>query len=135
MPDRTFDARAFDARADAATSDAGHDPERLRAFEARLAAARARRAPPRPHGEEHYSQASIAWRMVTEMVAGIGIGLGLGLGLDALLGTRPVMLVLLVLLGFAAGVRVMMRTAEEVGRGAMAKGAQMTATEGSRDGG
>ena len=72
--------------------------------------------------------------MVTELVAGIGLGCGIGLGLDALLGTRPLMLVAFVLLGFAAGVRVMMRTAEEVGRGTMAKGAGMTATEGARDG-
>ena len=131
MPDRTQHARPGVVAAHAAS----HDPERLRALEARLAEARARRAPPPPaHGEEHYSQATIAWRMVTELVAGIGIGFGIGLGLDALLGTRPVMLVLFVLLGFAAGVRVMMRTAEEVGRGAVAKGAGMTATEGARDG-
>ena len=130
MPDPTHAARADVAKG------AGPDPERLRALEERLAEARARRAPPPPaHGEEHYSQASIAWRMVTELVAGIGLGLGLGLGLDAILGTRPVMLVAFTLLGFAAGVRVMMRTAEEVGRGAMAKDGGMTAMEGARDGG
>ncbi len=60
------------------------------------------------------SQANVAWQMVTELVAGIVIGLGIGLGLDALLGTKPIMLVLFVLLGFVAGVRVMMRTAADV---------------------
>ena len=133
MPERTDHALPGVAAAHAA----GHDPERVRAFEARLAEARARRAPPPmpAHGEEHYSQATIAWRMVTELVAGLGLGFGIGLGLDALLGTRPLMLVAFVLLGFAAGVRVMMRTAEEIGRGAVAKGMDVTAMEGARDGG
>lgn len=100
---------------DDALDGAPPDPERLRALEARLAAARARRAPP-PRADEHYAQANTAWRMVSELVAGIGIGVGLGLGLDALLGTRPFLLVIFVLLGFVAGVRVMMRTAGEIGR-------------------
>lgn len=106
----------------AALSEAGVPPadalradpaERMRRLEARLAEARARRAP-RPPADEHYSRANIAWRMVTELVAGIGIGLALGLGLDALLGTRPLMLVVFTLLGFVAGVRVMLRTAREI---------------------
>lgn len=53
------------------------------------------------------------WRMVTELVAGLLIGLGIGWGLDAAFGTRPLFLVLFVFLGFAAGVRVMLRTAQE----------------------
>ena len=64
--------------------------------------------------EEHHSQAHLAWRMVIELVAGIVIGFGIGYGLDMLLGTLPIFLVLFVLLGFAAGVRVMMRSAREV---------------------
>jgi ATP synthase protein I len=49
--------------------------------------------------------------MVTELVAGLLVGFGIGLGLDALFGTRPWLLVLFTLLGFWAGIRVMMRTA------------------------
>lgn len=94
------------------------DPEvaRLKALEARIAAARQAHAPKRPHQEEHYSQANIAWRMVTELVAGLGIGFGIGYGLDWALGTRPFLMVLFILLGFAAGVKTMMRTAAEVQR-------------------
>ena len=55
--------------------------------------------------------------MVTELVVGMLLGLAVGLGLDALFGTRPVFLVLFALLGFAAGVRTMLRTADEVKRG------------------
>jgi ATP synthase protein I len=55
--------------------------------------------------------------MVTELVAGMLLGLGIGWGLDALFGTAPIFLVVFALLGFAAGVRTMLRTAEEVRRG------------------
>ena len=86
--------------------------ERLRQLEARIAKARGNEATPAE--ESKYSQANTAWRMVTEMVAGILLGLGIGLGLDALFGTKPFMLVLFILLGFVAGVKVMMRTAAEI---------------------
>jgi ATP synthase protein I len=88
--------------------------ERLKRLEDRIAAAKASRAEQVPTGAAKYTQSSLAWRMVTELVAGMLLGLGLGWGLDSLLGTRPVFLVLFVLLGFAAGVRVMLRTAAEV---------------------
>ena len=86
---------------------------RLEALEARLAAKRAA-ASPKAHMEEHYSQAQLAWRMVVEMVAGLGIGFAIGYGLDTLFGTNPVLMVVFTLLGFAAGVNVMIRTAKEV---------------------
>ena len=58
----------------------------------------------------------MAWRMVIELVTGIGVGLGIGYGLDVVFGTMPLFLVLFVLLGFAAGVRVMLGTARELDR-------------------
>ena len=64
--------------------------------------------------EEHYTQAQVAWRMVTELVAGLGIGFGIGYGLDAVFGTKPWLMVLFIFLGFAAGVQTMLRTAQEV---------------------
>lgn len=89
------------------------EAERLRRLSDRLA--RLRRADePGPATPDHHSQAHIAWRMVTEMVAGLLVGFGIGYGLDALFGTRPWLLVLFTLLGFAAGVRTMLRTAQEV---------------------
>ncbi len=56
----------------------------------------------------------MAWRMVIEMVSGLGIGFGIGLGLDALFGTMPLFMVLFTMLGFAAGVKVMLRSAKEM---------------------
>ena len=89
------------------------DADRLKALEERIAKARGGDAP-KPHTEEHYSQAHLAWRMVIELVAGLMIGFGIGLGLDTLLGTRPIFLVLFTLLGFAAGVQTMVRSAREI---------------------
>lgn len=70
---------------------------------------------PKARADEHYSQANLGWRMVTELVAGLGIGFGIGYGLDWVFGTLPVFMVIFCLLGFAAGINVMMRTAKEVG--------------------
>jgi ATP synthase protein I len=90
---------------------------RLKNLEDRIKSAeRAREEPARDRRSE-YTQGSLAWRMVTELVAGMLLGLGIGYGLDSLFGTRPVFLVLFALLGFAAGVRTMMRTAQDIQHG------------------
>lgn len=91
------------------------DPKRkLDELDAKLSAFKAATSTEKPHQEEHYSQAQVAWRMVTEMVAGLGIGFGIGYGLDALLGTSPFLMVVFALLGIAAGIKVMLRTAKEM---------------------
>lgn len=92
------------------------DPEqkqRLEALEAKIEAAKEAQAP-KPRADEHYSMANQAWRMVVEMVSGLGIGFGIGYGLDSLLGTIPIFLVIFTLLGLAAGVQTMIRTAREI---------------------
>ncbi|MEM6409296.1 MAG: AtpZ/AtpI family protein [Pseudomonadota bacterium] len=68
-----------------------------------------------PRADEHYSAANQGWRMVTELVAGLGIGFAIGYGLDYAFGTLPIFMVIFTLLGFAAGINVMMRTAKEFG--------------------
>lgn len=89
------------------------DHEALKRLEDRLAEAR-RAHEPKPPVEEHYSKASLGWRMVIELVSGLGVGFAIGYGLDTVFDTLPLFLVVFVLLGFAAGVRVMLRTAKEV---------------------
>lgn len=85
---------------------------RMDALEAKLATKRETEAPTR-HQDEHHSQAQIGWRMVTELVAGLGIGFAMGYGLDLVFDTLPWLLIVFTLLGFAAGIRTMMRTARE----------------------
>ncbi len=89
------------------------DLQRLKALEEKIAKLKTAQEPP-PAKEDHHRLANAAWRMVIELVAGLGIGFGIGYGLDVLLGTRPWLLVLFTLLGFAAGVSTMMRTAREL---------------------
>ena len=99
------------------------DPaERMKALEARIAAARGDDKK-KPHSEEHYSQGQMAWRMVIELVAGLGIGFGIGYGLDALFGTTPWLMIVFIFVGLAAGVKTMMRSAQEMQRDQLAKDA------------
>jgi ATP synthase protein I len=85
----------------------------LAKLEQRIAAAKSGREE-KPHMEEHYSQAQLAWRMVIELVAGLGIGFGIGYGLDWLFGTLPFLMVIFTFLGLAAGVQTMIRSAKEI---------------------
>lgn len=87
--------------------------ERLARLEDRINQLKAKDAPA-PHQENHYSQAQHAWRMVIELVAGLLIGFGMGYGLDHLLGTIPIFLVIFTMLGLAAGIKTMMRSAAEI---------------------
>ncbi|MGR3501769.1 AtpZ/AtpI family protein [Pseudaestuariivita sp.] len=89
------------------------DPSKLRELEAKIDALKAQNAP-RTLDKPVSRQSELGWRMVTELVAGLIIGLGIGYGLDSLLGTLPIFLVLFTLLGFAAGVNVMLRSAKEL---------------------
>ena len=98
------------------------DPQKLTELENRIAKMKATTAP-QPAKEEHYTMANMAWRMVIELVAGIAIGFGIGYGLDWLFGTLPIFLILFIGLGFVAGVRTMMRTAQEVQKMHMARAA------------
>ena len=68
--------------------------------------------------------------MVTELVSGLLIGVGLGYGLDVLFGTLPIFLVVFTLLGFVAGVNVMMRTSKEIQAEAVAHEAAKQNKEG-----
>jgi len=87
--------------------------QRMAQLEDKLAAAR-KAQEPKPRVDEHYSMANLAWRMVIELVAGLAIGFGIGYGLDLLFGTLPIFMVLFVLLGLAAGVKTMLRSAQEI---------------------
>jgi ATP synthase protein I len=85
--------------------------ERLRAArENQEQATREIRGPSRQYG--------LAYRVAIEMAAGLAVGAGLGWALDRWLGTRPVFLVVLGLMGFAAGVLNAWRAAQAAERAA-----------------
>lgn len=104
------------------------DPERLRKLEERLAGLQQGPKQKKRHAViEGFSQGEMAWRMVIEMAVSIAVGAAMGYGLDRLLGTLPVFLIILCLLGFAAGVRSILKTAREM----MAKEAAQVAATGN----
>ncbi|MGI9368914.1 MAG: AtpZ/AtpI family protein [Ruegeria sp.] len=86
--------------------------QRMAQLEAKIDAAKKAKKPA-PRADADVSGGELAWRMVIEMVSGLGIGFGIGYGLDSLFGTIPIFLVLFTLLGLAAGVKVMLRSAQE----------------------
>ena len=94
------------------------DAERskLEAVQQRIDALRAARAPKRNPAAEKFTAASLAWRMVTELVVGVLMGAGIGWAIDSALATKPLFLLIFGLLGFAAGIRTVMRSADEVRR-------------------
>ena len=57
---------------------------------------------------------SLAYRMMVELVVGVVIGVGMGYGLDSLFDTVPIFLISFSLLGFFAGIRVMLQTANQM---------------------
>ena len=89
------------------------EKQRMAQLEDKIANAKAVHRP-QSQIEDHHSQAHAGWRMVTELVAGLLIGFCIGYGLDSLFGTLPIFLVLFVLLGFAAGVKTMLRSAQDI---------------------
>lgn len=110
------------------------DRERLSQLDERIKAVKKRGETAKPHQEEHYSQAQLAWRMVIELVAGLGIGFGMGYGLDVLFGTLPIFMVLFTMLGLAAGVKTMLRSAQEIQQKKLAETADIsTPAQGGRD--
>ena len=90
--------------------------DKLRELDSRIQAARERQAPKRGKTGDKFAMANMAWRMTLELVVGGMVGAAMGYGLDVVFGTLPVFLIVFVLLGFAAGVRTMMRSAEEMQR-------------------
>jgi len=86
------------------------DPDRLKALAEKLETAQA--VPARKkHDAGKFGGAGPAWQMVVELTTGMAIGVILGLALDSWTGLAPLFVVVLTLLGFAAGVRVMIQTA------------------------
>ena len=57
---------------------------------------------------------SLGFRAITELVVGLGVGAAVGYGLDQLTGTTPLLMILFLFLGMAAGVWNVMRIANSM---------------------
>ena len=85
------------------------DPDgALSEIETRIQQARAENE---PKTEQNYSSAGVAFRIGVDLISGVAFGVVVGLALDNWLDTTPWMMILLILLGTAAGIRNVIRTA------------------------
>ena len=85
------------------------DPDgALSEIETRIQQARAENE---PKTEQNYSSAGVAFRIGVDLISGVAFGVVVGLALDSWLDTTPWMMILLILLGTAAGIRNVIRTA------------------------
>ena len=107
---------------------------KLDELDRRIRVAREARVPKRGKAADKFTTAGMAWRMTLELVVGGMVGAAMGWGLDALFGTLPIFLVVFILLGFAAGVRTVMASAEELRRIQAAEAAdEIQAAEATQD--
>lgn len=86
---------------------------RLNELEGKLGRVRARHAPPsRSDQSERASALGNALRLATELVAGVIVGGCIGWALDRWFGTSPIMLLVFLILGSAAGILNVIRSAK-----------------------
>jgi ATP synthase protein I len=67
-----------------------------------------------PQEKRPQSQFGIAFRLVTELLAAVIVGGLIGWALDRIFATSPVLLIAMFLLGVAAGMRNVVRTARQM---------------------
>jgi len=85
------------------------DPHRATSdIEARIQKVRAENE---PDTEPKHSTAGVAFRIGIDLISGVAFGVLAGLFLDSWLDTKPWMLIVFILLGTAAGIRNVIRTA------------------------
>ena len=87
---------------------------RLDDLSARVSAAREANEPKPSRGLNEATSYGIATRLVAELVAGILVGVLLGWYLDQLFDTKPWLMIILIMLGAAAGITNVMRAAKQL---------------------
>jgi ATP synthase protein I len=88
------------------------DNKRLAELEERLQKARGKTVVVSRDASQ--SKMGIAFRLVAELLAGVIVGGGIGWALDRVFGTSPLLLIVMFLLGVAAGMRNVVRAAREM---------------------
>ena len=103
-------------------SDDDPDVRRLSEIEQRLRKAREMRGEIR-QVEAPNSKLGIAFRLVTELMAAVIVGGAIGWGLDRVLGTGPFLFIVMFMVGVAAGIFNVVRSAQRMNRDQAAKDA------------
>ena len=85
---------------------------RLHDLEDKVRGAQKRHEPPSSEAQNRGTAMGEALKLSTEMIGGVAVGGFIGWGLDRWLGTAPILMVLFLLLGGAAGIMNVIRTAQ-----------------------
>lgn len=86
---------------------------KLEEFEDRLNHARkTRKSNEEP--KQKNSGLNVAFKIATDLIAAIAVGVGIGWGLDSWLSTKPLFLLIFFLIGTAAGLLNVIRTAKSL---------------------
>jgi ATP synthase protein I len=89
-------------------------PHSLEDLDARLKKARKELEPEDAPVVTSQRNLGLAYRVAIEMAAGLAVGAGIGWALDNWFGTRPILMVVLTFLGFAAGMMNAYRTSRRI---------------------
>ena len=85
---------------------------RLHDLEDKVRGARQRHEPPSSEAPNRGTAMGEALKLSTEMIGGVAVGGFIGWALDRWLGTAPILMVMFLLLGGAAGIMNVIRTAQ-----------------------
>jgi ATP synthase protein I len=85
---------------------------RLHDLEGKVRDARARHETSPSEAQDRGSAMGEALKLATEMIAGVAVGGFIGWALDRLFGTAPILMVVFLILGAAAGILNVIRTAQ-----------------------
>lgn len=98
----------------------------------RLREAKAKHAP-KADARERGEALGQGLKIAVELVVGVGFGAVVGWWLDDLMGTRPWLMMVMIVLGFAAGMRNIIRTARQLQANAEAAQRRPPAARGSEE--
>ena len=96
-------------------SDRKVKSDRLQDLESKISESRKKRQPVQEN-RANASMLGLAWRLTIERLVGIGVGGYLGWWLDKAFGTKPIMMLVLLMLGMAAGLLNSVRTVADMRR-------------------
>jgi ATP synthase protein I len=85
---------------------------RLHDLEGKVRDARSRHELPSSAAQDRGSAMGQALKLSTEMIAGVAVGGFIGWALDRLFGTAPILMVVFLILGAAAGIMNVIRSAQ-----------------------
>jgi ATP synthase protein I len=90
--------------------------ERLDALEEKISARRQGQVPPEAQARVNANMLGLAYRLLVEILVGIGVGGFVGWWMDKVFDTKPIWMLVFLVLGMGAGLMKSVRTVNEMRR-------------------